>query len=210
MTVTLTSGPSKWAEEEKRKEALAHERELKSQHLLWTKSFAMFDIETTNLNASIGEILAACVKQLGQDEVKVFKAGRDDKKLVRDVAQELKKYDYICTYNGTRFDLPFISTRLLVHGQPSLGTLRHIDLYFTARTFLRLHSNRLQVVAETLFGTSTKTQVLGNIWNRAQKGDRKSLNYIVEHCIEDVKELERVFCALVPFRSLGATPLRLY
>jgi len=85
-----------------------------------------------------------------------------------------------------------------------------VDLYYVARHRLKLHSNRLAVVAETLFGESEKTRVVGPIWTRAVAGDKEAMDYIVEHCIIDVDVLEQVFERLRGFVNLSATRWRKY
>ena len=61
------------------------------------------------------------------------------------------------------------------------------------------------MVAETLFGESEKTRVIGPIWTRALMGDKEAWKYIIEHCQMDVVVLERVFEELKGFVNLSAT-----
>lgn len=113
--------------------------------------------------------------------------------------------------HNTRFDIPYLNTKLLMAKKRPLTLIRHVDVYYTARWFLNLHSNRLGVVEETLFGGKTrKTRVLGQIWNKAARGDEEAMKYIVTHCRADVKILEDVFNELVPFRNLSNTAIRLF
>ena len=201
--------PNEYEVEEQRKLARAERAKAKSAWLLANKSFATFDLETTNLDASIGEILCGCVKPLGQNG-KVFVGEKTDAGIVADIRDELEKYDYIITWYGTGFDVPYLTTRLLVSDKRPLAKIRHLDMYYTARTYLKLHSNRQQVAAETLLGQSAKTRVIGSIWNNAMRGNKTAMKYIIEHCIGDVTELEKLFYKLITFRNIGATPLRIY
>ena len=198
---------------ERRKVAQAARREAQNRWILENKTFAMYDIEATNLDADIGEILCACIKPLG-GETKVFTAKNDDRKVVADIRDELRKYDYIVTWYGTGYDLPFTATRLVISEQEPLGLLKHVDLYYTARFHFKFHSNRLGSIAEGLFGESSKTRVWGQVWNQARSLNKKkreeAMEYIVDHCEKDVEELERIFNRLVPFRDLAGTPLRRY
>jgi len=199
-----------WQAQETKKLLRAEENKAKNAWILENKSFATFDLETSNLNASIGEILCGCVKNVGGN-TKTFVAGRQGDGTVADrIREELMKYDYIITWYGTGFDLPFLQTRLLLSGNPPLSHIRHVDLYYTARSQLAMHSNRQQAVGETLLGESNKTRLIGSVWNAAMKGNRTAMKYIVDHCQKDVEELERIFGYLVRFRNLAATPLRIY
>ncbi|KKM03885.1 hypothetical protein LCGC14_1769890, partial [marine sediment metagenome] len=127
----------------------------------------------------------------------------DDKDIAVQMRDYLEDLDYVCTYYGTGFDIPYLNTRLLIHNERPLAKLRHVDLYYVARTHLKLHSNRLDVVAESLFGESEKTRVVGPIWTRAMQGSEEDMAYIVEHCEKDVKVLEDVFETLRGFVNLS-------
>ena len=203
--------------EENRKIANTERKEARNQWILDNKSFAFFDIETTGLDADGDEILCACIKDA--DGIKTFisksVAGGDDSQVVAQIRDELRKYDYIVTWYGTNFDMKFLTTRLLLTGQEKLGYAKHVDLYYTARYGLKLHSNSLQSVAEALFdGKTLKTRLSRPIWKQAQSLNRErraqAFKYIIEHCQMDVVELEGIFNHLVQFRNLGATPLRKY
>lgn len=181
----------------------------RNRWILRNRRIAFFDIETSNLSASIGEILCAVVKPL-RGEPKVFRSAHSDADFLEALRDELASHDFIVTFYGSRFDLPFLFTRLKSLGLKGLGPYRHIDLYYYVRYYLRLHSNRQQVVAETLFGKSYKTRILGRVWESAVRGDQPSLDYIVDHCIKDTKELERIFLRCIGFVNLGAVRVRLF
>jgi len=199
-----------WQAEEDRKRQLAQKVAEKNKWILDNKSFAVFDIESTNLDANFGEMLAACILPLNPDgEVKIYRDTKSDEKIVQEVRDELANYDYVVTYYGTGFDIPFLQTRLINYDLEPLREIRHVDMYYTARTVLKLHSNRLAVVSELLFGKNKKTNISFERWNRAMRGDEEAMDYIVEHCVKDVEVLRDVFYELVRFKNLSQTPLRL-
>ena len=197
-----------WRLQENRKLHRLEEAQTKNEWLLAKSSFGFFDIETFNLDANIGLMLCACIKDY-KGGVRTFVANQvdgivDDHQLVLDTRDYLESFDYICTYYGTGFDIPYINTRLIIHNERPIDRLRHVDLYYVARFALKLHSNRLAVVAETLFGESDKTRVVGPIWTRAVAGNKEALDYIIEHCVIDVEVLEKVFDRLRGFVNLSA------
>ena len=207
--------PETWELQDQRKLAIAERVRAKNEWILQNRSFAFFDIETTNLEASIGMILCACIKALdGYTDTMVSGASdggyMDDHKIVVQLRDCLECYDYVVTYYGTGFDIPYLNTRLIVHGERPINRLRHVDLYYTAKFQLKLHSNRLDVVAETLFGKSEKTRVLGPVWTRAAQGDPEAMEYIVKHCKIDVEVLERVFHQLRGFINLSEKRIQLF
>ena len=204
-----TGFEEQWELEELRKESRAMLSAAKNEWILANKSFAMFDIEATHLDADFGRLICACIKPLGEKPVS-FSTLRGDKKIAEQIRDELHKYDYIVTYYGTGYDVPFLATRLMKNGLDSLGLTRQVDMYYTARRNLKLASNRQAQVVKSLTKKVLRTDVIGTTWMEAMEGDKKAVDYIVKHCVADVYDLEEVFNWLVRFRNLGATPLRNY
>ncbi len=174
---------------------------------VWNLGF--FDIETTGLGADFGFVLAACIKPATSDKIitlriddyKNYKKDLcNDKQLVVDISKEIENFDVICHYNGDAFDLPFLDTRLAIHGLHKRVSLIHsIDLLPIIKKKMRLHSNRLDTVSHALGLSEEKTKILPQVWQRASHGSKKDLDYIVEHCQKDVIVLEEVFKRLKPF-----------
>ena len=171
----------------------------------------LFDIEATDLEASFGHVLCVGYKYLDAKRTKVVsledvpkpKPGEEpDAPLMREIHRVLtEEADIIVTYYGKGYDRKFLNTRMLLADLPPLPPLNseHVDLYFTARGNLKLHSNRLQAVAETLGCPVEKTPVKAQTWRLAMRGDRKALAYVVEHCRRDVEILEWCYKKLRPF-----------
>ena len=169
-----------------------------------------FDIESTNLKANFGYCLCFGWKQLG-GKTRVLSVTQyrqhasdptNDAPLMRDVHRILTdEADIIVSYYGKEFDRKFLNTRMLLAGLPPLPPLshEHVDLYYTARGNLALHSNRLAVVAETLGCPVAKTPLSGPIWTRAMAGHKPAIKYIINHCARDVDVLEWCYLKLRPF-----------
>ena len=191
------------------KQELRHEEnKAHNKWILDNCNFVFFDIETGNLNAPFSRIIGACVLDRDDRDIDQYLSFKTDNSLVKKLRNRLEEADYVVTYYGTGFDIPYLNTRLLLAGERPLKAIRHIDLYYTARNSLKLHSNRLATVCDTLFGATKKTQILPAVWEKALRGDKAALKYVIEHCVADVEELERVFDALVGFRALSQTPLK--
>lgn len=129
------------------------------------------------------------------------KGQADDSQLVIAVANEIDKADVVVTYYGARYDIPFISTRLLRAQKGRFLALRdssHVDLWRTCRYKLKLNSNRLASVIDFLELKNKKTPVAGPQWVAAGAGDRQALKYVVAHCIPDVLSLEEAYNTLLP------------
>ena len=165
-----------------------------------------FDIEASNLKANFGIILSWCI--LDDKTGKIYEdcvTKKDlpdilDEKVVRSCVETLKSFDKIVTFFGTRFDLPFIRTRAAYFGIPfpEYSQLRHKDAYYIIKSKFCLHSNRMENACRVLIGKTEKTPITPNYWIRALMGDKESLDYILEHNRGDVRDLQRLYHAVIP------------
>lgn len=172
-----------------------------------------WDLECSGLNANGGFIICASIVDAGKAAlpVRTFRIDRypgyrkdtcNDLPLVRDLVGYLNESDMWVTYYGKRFDVPFLTTRV-VHWRaqgadiPLPSNVPHVDLYRTAKNKLKLHSNRLASVTQ-LLGHGEKTALDLPVWLRAGGGHKPSLNYIVEHCEVDAKILAECYLDLKP------------
>jgi len=172
-----------------------------------TERIGFLDIECSNLDADFGIVLTYCIKI--KDEDKIYErtiTPRDlrtclDKRVIEQCVKDLKNFDRVITYYGSRFDIPFLRTRAISLGVPfpGFGELLHNDVYFAARGRLCMSSKRLDNVCRTLFGATEKTRIEPKYWIKALMGDKESLEYLSDHCRRDVIELERVYNALMGF-----------
>lgn len=172
-----------------------------------------FDLECSGLNANGGFIICGSVVDAGRANlpVKTFRIDKykgyrhdtcNDEPLVRDLVEYLNESDMWVTYYGARFDVPFLTTRV-VHWNaqganiPLPANIPHVDLWRTAKNRLKLHSNRLGSVTQ-LLGHGEKTPLDLPVWLRAAGGHKPSLDYIVEHCEVDATILADCYLDLRP------------
>lgn len=168
-----------------------------------------FDIESTHLKANFGYCICFGYKYLGEKKAKVLSItqhpGRhvtDDSVLMQKVHDILTNHaDIIVSFYGKEFDRKFLNTRMMYAGLGPLPPLsyEHVDLYYTARANLALHSNRLASVAEAVGCPLKKTELKPTLWVQAMAGDRDARRYIEEHCIRDVDVLEYCYKKLRPY-----------
>ena len=165
------------------------------------EKMGIFDIETTGLKANWGEMVSWCMLDhntgkitydlVTREEIR----DREDKRIVKSASAEIKKYDRIMTWYGSRFDVPYVRTKALFHkiDFPAYRDLYHTDLLYISRSKLRLHSNRLEAVCE-YFGIPAKTHKMTPKLNHdLQIGKEYALNDVLEHCKEDVWSTNEVF-----------------
>ncbi len=167
----------------------------------------IFDFEMSNLNADFGMLLCGVIKNFrGKsqtfrlDQYPGYEKDRaNDKALAKDLRDALEQFDIWVSYNGRRFDVPFLNSRLLYHGLRPVEKKKHIDILYQARYKLKLHSSRLASVQEHLGLRHEKTEIKANHWMRAVAGYKPSMDYIVRHCVADVNVLEDTYEALKQF-----------
>lgn len=163
----------------------------------------LWDLETTNLSANYGYMLCASWKVYGDPKTHLIKISdsptwkkdpTNDKYVAQKLRDVLITADGWVTHYGSRFDEPYLNSRLLMHNLSPLPPMgkSHIDTWRIAKYKLKMNSNRLASVAAFL-GLEEKTPLNGPIWIKAMAGHKPSLQYVYEHCIQDVKVLEQVY-----------------
>lgn len=165
---------------------------------------AFTDGEMSNLSADFGQLLCACVCEykpsapyytnLRTFTLKDYEKRRwDDKSLALQWRDALEQYDIVVTWNGIKFDVPFLNTRLQRWGCKEVRVQRHKDLMYTARYKLRLSSAKLETVSKFYNVEDEKTKMEPERWTMAMGGHKASYNYIIDHCKRDVKVLAQVW-----------------
>lgn len=165
---------------------------------------AVLDIETSSLKSDFGIVICAVIHTLGtKEKYKVCAIDlnnkdllSEEKALLETLNAELESYDCIVDYFGSRFDIPFIRTRSLYHGIQPLSKKKNLDLYFTVKRTTNPSTRRLERINDILRisepdSSPDKTRLGMREWNGVVfNRDSKMLDYIIEHCIADVKILE--------------------
>ena len=165
---------------------------------------AFADGEMSNLNADFGQLLCACVCEYDTTKPQGGKIHTftlhdyedkrwDDSRLAKAWRDCMEDFDIIVTWNGIRFDVPFLNTRLRHRGMREVRLSHHIDLMYTARFKLRLASATLDHVSSFLGCKVKKTRMQPDQWGRAMGGHRPSYAYILNHCKLDVRVLAEVY-----------------
>jgi uncharacterized protein YprB with RNaseH-like and TPR domain len=165
------------------------------------------DIEATNLDADFGIMLSYSIKVQNEDKIysnviqqKDINALRLDKPLVAQLLKDMENFDMLVTYYGTGYDIPFIRTRALKWNLPfpEYGAIIHHDLYYVAKSKLKLSRNRLENVGRLLGYGDLKTHLDPDIWTQALLSP-KARNYILDHNQRDVILLEKAHKRLIPY-----------
>ena len=166
---------------------------------------AYLDIETTGLSPFDGIVTVASVHARG--ETRTFLAGED----LEELPAYLRRFPVLVTFNGSRFDVPFLTAVFPALTPPAA----HIDLRFL---LYRLGiSGGLKRIESTL-GLGDRTGVEGvdglgavRLWHEYRRGDRASLDRLVRYNRADTANLEpllrlsvdRLSSRLLPVEALG-------
>lgn len=176
-----------------------------------------WDLETSNLQASIGFLLCCVIKPWAEDPI-VFRIDEspnydhdrsNDRWIAKRIKETLEEFDIAIAYNGQRFDAPFLNTRLMIHNlKPMAIGIKHLDPLYAARYRMRLHSNRLETVIETLNLKTKKTPLNGNIWIKAAVGVKQAMDQVVDHCVKDAYALEATTRRLIKLMDMKFSLIR--
>lgn len=152
----------------------------------FSDSIAYVDIETTGLSPSSSTITVIGIYD-GKD-ARTFVKGID----LEDVVEEFKKYEMLISFNGARFDLPFIQ-----HQFPEIEFDQlHIDLMYPLRRIGL--SGGLKAIEKKL-GINRTDDTVGitgfdavRLWHEYERGNERSLELLLEYNREDIVNLETI------------------
>lgn len=111
--------------------------------------------------------------------------------------------------HNSKFDIPFLRTRSVYWGLdfPKFKNKIQTDLYPIVKYKFNLHRNRLETACE-FFGIESKGHRLKpDIWFQAMSGDKKALDYILEHNREDVRSTEQLYDLIISHSRKGQTSI---
>ena len=151
---------------------------------LFSDSIAFVDIETTGLSQRRDRITVIGIYD-----------GRESKTYIRDinlndVVEEFSKYKLLVSFNGARFDLPFIKSEF-----PEIEFRQlHVDLMYPLR---RIGYNGGLKNIEKLLGISRSEDTEGltgfdavRLWKQYERGNQDALDKLIEYNKEDVINLK--------------------
>ncbi|MDD3247012.1 MAG: ribonuclease H-like domain-containing protein [Methanosarcina sp.] len=153
---------------------------------LFSDSVAFFDIETTGLSPSRDRITVVGIYD--GNESKMYVRGIN----LGDIVEEFSKYKLLVSFNGARFDIPFIKSEF-----PEIEFKQlHIDLMYPLRRIG--YSGGLKNI-EKLLGICRSEDTDGmdgfdavRLWRHYEKGDREALDLLLKYNREDIVNLKTI------------------
>jgi uncharacterized protein YprB with RNaseH-like and TPR domain len=165
-------------------------------------SAVFLDTETTGLAGGAGT--AAFLIGIGFVDGDHFRVRQyfmrdyhEEASLLHGLAQDLRPFAHIVTFNGKMFDLPLLEARYrLNRGRFPLADVPHFDLLHPARRLwkARLESCRLQSLELQLLGLSRNEDIPGEeipqvYFDYLRRGDARALARVFAHNRQDIVSL---------------------
>lgn len=181
------------------------------------------DIEAGGLKGDFDIMLSWTIKTSGTDEYfydhltkRNIEDGIYDASIMETLIDHMWRYDRLVLHYGSpgKFDLGFIRARYLwliapkrkiYTGDrlPGYGEMYYSDTYIMAKRLLTIASRRQDSVANTILGEDIKTRIDKDHWLAIKYGNAQqreaAIEYIVEHNIKDVEQLDANYLTLKPF-----------
>lgn len=181
------------------------------------EKLAFLDIESAawGFNANVGMVLSWYIVDDEGNYVydytshKEILKGKGDKRMLKRLGEILKDYDRVITFYGKRFDVPFLRTRCVYHKIyfPVYQEVAHTDVYDIVRTKFKFSRRSLDMVCR-FFGIDAKGHRLDHdLWLRAIAGDKKAMNWILEHNKEDVDSLRTLWHRINDYARITSTSI---
>lgn len=168
------------------------------------EKIGILDIETFTFNfkADMGIVLTYCIKELNGKIIRNTLTTKEcqllkdnDFRLMKDFIKDLSSFTRVIGYYSTGFDIPVLRTKAVHYGLdfPIYKEILHTDVYYMIKHRFSLKSNSLRNACK-YFGISAKDHPFEfESWYNAAKGERKALDYVLSHNIEDVISTEELY-----------------
>jgi uncharacterized protein YprB with RNaseH-like and TPR domain len=164
----------------------------------------VYDEETTGLDAE-KDVLVHGYKWLGKakiytpsvlDYAEACNHGflhYDEEPLIKEIHRTLSLADGMVTFNGKNFDFGVLQTKFMYYRLPVLQPMFHVDLYQIAKTVMRIRPKSLKNIARYLNLRNQKMELPFEVWEKAAKGDMRSLKTLRKRAASDVLMTEELY-----------------
>lgn len=162
----------------------------------------VFDIETSDFGTEgyAGRLLCCSFLNLRTSKVHTVEAKfkeHNDRRLLREVAAELARYNYHIGHNIATYDYNWLNSRLMFHGLPTLDSAYYFDTYQVARSLALKTRKGLGNLIDYFGLEGIKTTIYRTSWSGAlspyQGEFEAAMKDIVFHCEQDVVGNRAVF-----------------
>jgi uncharacterized protein YprB with RNaseH-like and TPR domain len=155
------------------------------------ETICFLDIETTGLSPNTYVFLCGIMLFADGEFVVEQAFARDyaeEAGLLAYIGAALSRFETVVTYNGVKFDLPFIKTRMAVNRIPVFKPFSSVDLLYTARRVFKgkLPNCRLGTVERHLRGLEREGDIPGKhipaaYHDYVHSGDGRAMKNVLYH-----------------------------
>lgn len=135
---------------------------------------------------------------VADDKARFKKSPVDDYHVVKTLHKVMEEADSVIAHNGDKFDIPWVNTRAMKHDLGPLPPFIQVDTLKIAKRFFKFNSNRLDYIGQFL-GLGEKIHTNQQLWLDCMAGKMAAVREMVLYNKQDVKLLERVHDALLPY-----------
>ncbi len=118
------------------------------------RSFSVFDIETTGLSPSRCKVILSGMLLHDRQGCRVIQhfadQPDDERQIIEQTMNQLEKVDYIITYNGKHFDIPFMEARAKKYGISFDPKVYNLDLFLVVQSCSDLRETLPNLKQKTL------------------------------------------------------------
>lgn len=125
-----------------------------------------------------------------------------EKYVLERVLDELNEADIVVAHYGSKFDIPRIRARALVHGMKPPSPFKIVDTKMVASKEFNFEANNLKHLANVL-GCAPKldhNKFPGfELWAQCMKGNKEAWEELKTYNIQDVLTLEEIYTKMLPW-----------
>lgn len=178
------------------------------------KSYAVWDLETDDLDGDLGRILCASILLYPEEEMVTLRNDdisgnmEDDSEIAVKIRDLLETRQVTAGWYSKGFDIPFLNTRLAAAGERPIQRHWHLDGYYFWRGWrgLKLRNGKLKTVVEFLdcsaidIDVERKPDVDVEQWKKAAMSSdltlrSKAIDILADRCEADVRITDKVIDA---------------
>lgn len=146
-----------------------------------------------------GEVLCWAAKWHHSKEMYYMSRQDGRQAMLVGIHELLHEADAVVTYNGKKFDIPWLMGEFAVEGMLPPAPFKQIDLLETTKKVFRFPSNKLQYVSRVLkIGEKVKTGG-HELWTKVMAGDEAAWKKFEHYNKRDVLLLERAYKRILPY-----------
>jgi len=162
------------------------------------------DLEATALDADVGYLVGGgFMDEKGRFRWFYADVPSKEKETLSLIIEYLARHHIVFTWNGSKFDLPFLATRSVKHNLRAELVYRptHLDLAEFIRNYFKLSFVNLYHVARFL-NIAKDVSVEGidvpSLYLKAIKNDKRAAMRIKNHCRDDLEVLRNIYFKILP------------